>query len=66
MERRVVETIYPTNTVKKTSLWSWILDKFGKKQDTETKSDELHHDTFLFPWHLMKSTNDDIFVLNRR
>ncbi|KAI5679987.1 hypothetical protein M9H77_01214 [Catharanthus roseus] len=65
MERRVVETIYPTNTVKKTSLWSWILDKFGKKQDTETKSDELHHDTFLFPWHLMKSTNDDIFVLNR-
>lgn len=67
MERRVVETIYPTNTVEKSiTLWSWILDKLGMKRDVETKSDEFHPDSLLFPWHLLKPNDNDLFILNRR
>nr|XP_027093647.1 uncharacterized protein LOC113714044 isoform X2 [Coffea arabica] len=66
MERRVVETIYPTNTSKKTtSLWSWVLDKLGKKREVDTPSEAFHSDSLLFPWHLLKSTSNDLFVLNR-
>ena len=67
MQRRVVETIYPTNTSKKTtSLWSWVLDKLGKKREVDTPSEAFHSDSLLFPWHLLKSTSNDLFVLNRR
>lgn len=66
MERRVIETIYPTNTSKKTnSLWSWVLDKLGKKREVDTLSEESRSDSLLFPWHLLKSTSNDFFVLNR-
>ncbi|CAI9107452.1 OLC1v1006803C1 [Oldenlandia corymbosa var. corymbosa] len=65
LERRVVETIYPTNTSNKdASLWSWVLEKFGKKSAVDAKSVESHSD-LLFPWHLLKSSSNDLFILNQ-
>ncbi|KAL3517787.1 hypothetical protein ACH5RR_020376 [Cinchona calisaya] len=64
--RKVVETIYPTNASKKnTSIWSWVLDKLWTEREVDTKSEEFHSNSLLFPWHLVKSTNNDLFVLNR-
>lgn len=67
LKSRVIETIYPMKTSKKaTSLWSWVLDKLGKKREVDAPSEEFHSDSLLFPWHLLKSTSNDLYVLNRR
>uniref|UniRef100_A0A5B7C0G5 NHL repeat-containing protein 2 n=1 Tax=Davidia involucrata TaxID=16924 RepID=A0A5B7C0G5_DAVIN len=66
MERRVLETLHPTcNTSKKNdSFWSWIRDKLWMKRDVATKSDEFSSESFLFPWHLIKSLDNNLFILN--
>ncbi|KAA8550640.1 hypothetical protein F0562_002324 [Nyssa sinensis] len=67
MERRVLETLHPTcNTSKNnTSIWSRIIDKLWMKREVDTKSEELSSESFLFPWHLMKSLDSNLFILNR-
>ncbi|KAI8012820.1 hypothetical protein LOK49_LG05G01753 [Camellia lanceoleosa] len=67
MERRVVETIYPTcNANKKNdSLLSWIMDKLLMKRDVDRKSESLDSKSFLFPWHLIKALDNDLFIFNR-
>ncbi|KAL7246942.1 hypothetical protein ACSBR2_001953 [Camellia fascicularis] len=67
MERRVVETLYPTcNANKKNdSLLSWIMDKLLKKRDVDRKSESLDSKSFLFPWHLIKALDNDLFIFNR-
>ncbi|KAL3850056.1 hypothetical protein ACJIZ3_011938 [Penstemon smallii] len=67
MEKRVVETVFPpTDSCKKNKgLWKWIVDKIWTERDIKLKSEEFNSDSFLFPWHLLKSPNDGLFVLNR-
>ncbi|CAN4092291.1 unnamed protein product [Withania somnifera] len=66
MGRRVVETLYPrSKTNKKSGIWSWILGKLWPRNDLDAESEELNPDALLFPWHLLKSPNGDLFVLNR-
>ncbi|KAH7864290.1 hypothetical protein Vadar_027896 [Vaccinium darrowii] len=67
LERRVLETFYPklNATKKNNSLWSWITSNLWMKRDVDTKSEYLDSETFLFPWHLIKSSDNDLFIANR-
>lgn len=68
METRVLETVYPvSNSYKRVgSLWSWILDKLGRGRDANPKPKEFDINSFSFPWHLLKSEGNDLFIINRR
>lgn len=68
MGRRVVETLYPTFSINKkyNSLWSWIGNKLGFRRDDDTKSEEFGSQSLMFPWHLMKSVDDSMLIINRR
>ncbi|KAG9149522.1 hypothetical protein Leryth_014298 [Lithospermum erythrorhizon] len=71
MEKRVVQTIYPTTLLpdveneKGSSLWAWVLDKLGVKRKVPPQSKENTSESFLFPWHLIKSSQNHLCVLNR-
>ncbi|KAI8574290.1 hypothetical protein RHMOL_Rhmol01G0343000 [Rhododendron molle] len=67
MVRRVLETLYPTSnaTKKDSSLWSWITSNLWMKRDVDTKSEYSDSESFLFPWHLIKSSDNDLFIANR-
>lgn len=66
MGRRVVETLYPRmKTNKNSGIWSWILGKLWPRNDLDAESEELNPDALLFPWHLLKSPNGDLLILNR-
>ncbi|XP_065874457.1 uncharacterized protein [Euphorbia lathyris] len=63
--RRVLETLYPTCSIRKNeSMWTWILDKMGFASN-DTKSKEIDYQMLAIPWHLMKSADDDLLILNR-
>ncbi|XP_050206785.1 uncharacterized protein LOC126656295 [Mercurialis annua] len=63
MERRVVETLYPVSKIDN-SLWTSILMKLGFGMSTAVKSSEFDSQ-LLFPWHLVKSVDDSLLVINR-
>ncbi|KAL9235680.1 hypothetical protein vseg_010421 [Gypsophila vaccaria] len=64
--QRVLETLYPSDAEKGGSgLWSWILDKLSFRKDVETISDEFDEALLMFPWHLLKSEDNDLLVMNR-
>ncbi|KAJ8534586.1 hypothetical protein K7X08_016314 [Anisodus acutangulus] len=66
MGRRVVETLYPrSKTNKSSSIWSWILGKLWPANDLAAQSEELNPDALVFPWHMLKSPNGDLLILNR-
>ncbi|MQM09245.1 hypothetical protein Taro_042112 [Colocasia esculenta] len=65
MGRRVLETLYPVHDKKSSGIWSWILDKFSVGRKFRTESRELEEDSLSHPWHLMKSGEDDLLVINR-
>ncbi|KAJ0113453.1 hypothetical protein Patl1_01609 [Pistacia atlantica] len=67
MERRVVETLHPTFSINKknNSLWSWIENMLGFRRDEDTKSEEFGSQSLMFPWHLMKSVDDSMLIINR-
>ncbi|WCJ38100.1 NHL domain-containing protein [Euphorbia peplus] len=63
--RRVLETLYPTCSIRKNeSMWTWILEKMGFARN-DTKSKEVESQMLAFPWHIMKSEDDDLLILNR-
>lgn len=64
MKTRVVETVFPVD--EKKGLWERILDKIWTKEKVKLKSKEYDSPLLLFPWHLLKSSENDIFVLNQR
>ena len=67
MEARVVETVFPVSGgSQKKGLWEWIVDKIWSKRSIKMKSEEYDPASLLFPWHLLKSSENDIFVLNQR
>lgn len=67
MERRVVETIHPSSNANKNnnSLWRWIVDKFWTERTIGNHSEKLDSESFMFPWHLIKSSEENIFILNQ-
>ncbi|XAR60981.1 hypothetical protein NMG60_11034547 [Bertholletia excelsa] len=67
MERRVLETLYPTYNANKrvSSLWSWIVNKLGIQRDDNTKLEDVNAVPFLFPWHLIKSSDNDLIIFDR-
>lgn len=64
MESRIVETLYPKPNVyeTKTGLLSWIIDKLWSKKDD---SEEVESKLPFYPWHLLKSLENDLFIINR-
>ncbi|KAK6940548.1 NHL repeat [Dillenia turbinata] len=65
MDRRVLETFYPpSQSMKKSGLWNWILDMLGMKRDVDTPSKGMDSESLIFPWHLIAS-EDSILVIDR-
>uniref|UniRef100_A0A7N0TPJ2 NHL domain-containing protein n=1 Tax=Kalanchoe fedtschenkoi TaxID=63787 RepID=A0A7N0TPJ2_KALFE len=67
LEKRVIETVYPSsNSNNKTDgLWSWIRNKVGKQENDDTNDEDFNPLSLMFPWHLLKSEDDDFYVMNR-
>ena len=68
MESRTLETFYPKPIVHETKSgpFSWIMDKLWSKRDVPSDSEEVDSKLLFYPWHLLKSVENDLFVLNRR
>ncbi|THU62382.1 hypothetical protein C4D60_Mb01t04550 [Musa balbisiana] len=65
MEKRVLETIYPACVRKRSSIWSWILDKLGLETKVVSQPGELDVDLIKFPWYLMKTRDNDLLTIDR-
>ncbi|PWA79453.1 NHL domain-containing protein [Artemisia annua] len=67
MESRTVETFYPKPIVHETKSgpFSWIMDKLWSKRDVPSDSEEVDSKLLFYPWHLLKSVENELFVLNR-
>ncbi|VAI76088.1 unnamed protein product [Triticum turgidum subsp. durum] len=69
--RRFLETVYPVFNKKGSGVWSWIIDKLGlTKEDASKKDDASNIQDFdaepvVFPWHLLKISEDDLLVADR-
>ncbi|CAJ1949407.1 unnamed protein product [Sphenostylis stenocarpa] len=72
MEARTVETLYPTSTTNKgvIHIWNWIMTKLGLESSGKTSVEE-RYDLFdskslYFPWHLLKSVDGTLYIIDRR
>ena len=74
MGARLVETLLPTSASSKrsVSLWTWIKDKLGLESNRGSNVDEgeipeiFDSESLYFPWHLLKSADDTLFIMDRR
>lgn len=70
MEARLVETLYLISTDNKGGgIFNWILNKLGLETSVRNmeKSEVLDPKRLYFPWHLLKSDDDDtIYIIDRR
>ncbi|QCE04471.1 Six-bladed beta-propeller [Vigna unguiculata] len=72
MGARTVDTLYPTSTSNKGGIriWNWIMTKLGLESSGKTnveKTSEVFDSTSLyFPWHLLKSVDDTLYIIDRR
>ncbi|KAE8692169.1 putative Clavata3/esr-related 41 [Hibiscus syriacus] len=66
LERRVLETVYPTSSNKRsTSLWTWIRTKLGFASDADVKFEEHDSRALMYPWHLIKSVDNNFLIASR-
>ncbi|KAD3068506.1 hypothetical protein E3N88_36386 [Mikania micrantha] len=67
MESRTVETLYPKPVGNKTQggLLNWIINKLWSTKVVSSNSDEVDASLLFYPWHLHKSLENDLFILNR-
>ncbi|KAF7825724.1 Protein SUPPRESSOR OF QUENCHING 1, chloroplastic isoform A [Senna tora] len=71
METRLVETLYPTSASNKGNvrIWTWIMNKLGFESSVESNiekdSEVFDSNPLYFPWHLLKSVDDTLFILDR-
>ncbi|WVZ16520.1 hypothetical protein V8G54_009502 [Vigna mungo] len=71
MGARTVETLYPTSTSDKGGIhiWNWIMTKLGLESsgqtDVEETSEVFDSKSLYFPWHLLKSVDDTLYVIDR-
>ncbi|XP_057965998.1 uncharacterized protein LOC131156378 isoform X4 [Malania oleifera] len=65
MGKRVLETVHPSHKSNKKygSLWSWIMNKLGLER--AVKDEDIGSESLIFPWHLMKSEDDILLVMNK-
>lgn len=68
MENRLLETVYPVGdtTRKSNQFWNWITTKLGLKRNAHTRTEGFDLQSLMYPWHLMKSIDDSLVVMNRR
>ncbi|XP_050906616.1 uncharacterized protein LOC127120250 isoform X2 [Lathyrus oleraceus] len=70
MKARLVQTLYPTSTVKKGGIWNRIMSKLGLESSVETNDEEkpevFDSKSLYFPWHLLKSDDDTLYIIDRR
>lgn len=72
MEARTVETLYPTSNSNKGGIhiWNWIRSVLGLessgKTNVEERSEVFDSKSLYFPWHLLKSVDDTLYILDRR
>ncbi|KAE9611094.1 hypothetical protein Lal_00016217 [Lupinus albus] len=72
MGARQVETLYPTRVSSKGgfSIWNWVTNKLGleSSEDTSIEEDSEVFDpkSLYFPWHLLKSADNTLHVIDRR
>ncbi|GAU40382.1 hypothetical protein TSUD_265260 [Trifolium subterraneum] len=72
MGARLVETLYPISTVNNGGgrIWNWIRSKLGLESHVETIEEEkpevLDSKSLYFPWHLLKSDDDTLYIIDRR
>lgn len=66
--RRVLETLSPASNANKKGyqFWTWIRDKLGLRNNANTEPEEYDIESLMYPWHLIKSDDDSLFVINRR
>lgn len=70
--RRFLETVYPVFNKKGSGVWSWIIDKLGLTKEDASKKDDASNiqdfdaDSVVFPWHLLKISEDDLLIADRR
>ncbi|PRQ25561.1 putative transcription factor WD40-like family [Rosa chinensis] len=64
--KRVLETLYPNYDASKksNSIWTRIMIKLGLRSN-DKRSEEFDIQALMFPWHLMKSSEDSFFIINR-
>ncbi|KAJ8766200.1 hypothetical protein K2173_021717 [Erythroxylum novogranatense] len=66
MERRVLETVYPSSIRKKQkSVWTWIANKLGFGKKSKAEFEEFSSQSLVFPWHLLKSVDNDFLIISR-
>ncbi|KAL4571917.1 hypothetical protein LXL04_018684 [Taraxacum kok-saghyz] len=67
MESRTVDTFYPkVNAIEsKSGLFSWIIDKLWSTNATPSNSEEIDANLLFYPWHLLMSNENDLFIINR-
>ena len=66
LQKRVVETLYPRQDKKVSGFWFWFLEKIGIRRELDGEAEESVRNVIAYPWHLMKSGDDDLHVLSRR
>lgn len=72
MEARTVETLYPTSNSNKGGIhiWNSIMSKLGLessgKANVEERSEVFDSKSLYFPWHLLKSVDDTLYIIDRR
>ncbi|WJX43228.1 hypothetical protein P8452_30362 [Trifolium repens] len=71
MGTRLVETLYPISTVNNGGgIWNWIRSMLGLESHVETTEEEkpevLDSKSLYFPWHLLKSDDDRLYIIDRR
>ncbi|KAK2411614.1 haloacid dehalogenase hydrolase family protein [Trifolium repens] len=72
MGARIVETLYPISTVNGGSgrIRNWIRSKLGLESSVETIEEEkpevFDSKSLYFPWHLLKSDDDTLYIIDRR
>ncbi|RDY06154.1 Protein SUPPRESSOR OF QUENCHING 1, chloroplastic, partial [Mucuna pruriens] len=71
MGARIVETLYPTSTSNKGGIpiWNWIMRKLGLessgKTNVEERTEVFDSKSLYFPWHLLKSVDDTLYIIDR-
>ncbi|KAK7316612.1 hypothetical protein RJT34_00204 [Clitoria ternatea] len=72
MRARIVETLYPTSASKGgIRIWNWIMDKLGLESyigetNVEERPEAFDPKSLYYPWHLLKSVDDILYIIDRR
>ncbi|MED6197347.1 hypothetical protein PIB30_055714 [Stylosanthes scabra] len=68
---RLVETLYPASASSKPfHVWNWIRNKLGLENSEETNVEESYEvfdsESLYFPWYLLKSVDDTLYIIDHR